>query len=126
MQTGPGIPPDWWWSTDLILGDVRIPHFLHIIITFSLSWLPCNFVYHPPYIKCKLELINVFQVGLFLSTPVQKPPSSLPDNLTDSWEDIRKLDEEELWIERTQVVTKEDHLLYFEIAKVVYHIISQI
>jgi hypothetical protein len=71
-------------------------------------------------------LINVFQVGLFLGTPVQKPSSSLPDNLTDSWEDIRKLDEEELWIERTQVVTKEDHLLYFEIAKVVYHMMSQI
>ena len=60
----------------------------------------------------------MFQVGLFLSTPVQQPPSSQADNLTDSWDEIRKLDEEELWIERTQVVTKEDHLLYFEIAKV--------
>ena len=74
--------------------------------------LPCqgNRLYDPGTDKA-------FKVGLFLSTPVQQPPSSLPDNHTDSWEEIRILDEEELWIERTQVVTKEDHLFYFEIAK---------
>ena len=42
----------------------------------------------------------------------------LPENCSDTWEDIRKLDEEEVWLERTQVVTKEDHLQYCEIAKV--------
>ena len=52
------------------------------------------------------------QVGLFLSTPVQEDP------ISDSWEEIRQLDEDELWIERTQVVTTDDHLLYSEVAKV--------
>ena len=36
----------------------------------------------------------------------------------DSWEELRKLDEEEAWVERTQVVTAEDHILYCDIAKV--------
>ena len=35
-----------------------------------------------------------------------------------AWEDIRKLDEEQNWTERTQVVTKEEHNLYIETAKV--------
>lgn len=33
------------------------------------------------------------------------------------WQEIRELDEEENWTERTQVVTKEDHQLYSEAAK---------
>lgn len=34
------------------------------------------------------------------------------------WQEIRKLDEEENWTERTQIVTKEDHKLYTEAARV--------
>ena len=34
------------------------------------------------------------------------------------WQEIRKLDEEENWTERTQILTKEDHKLYLEVAKV--------
>ncbi|XP_028403223.1 transforming acidic coiled-coil-containing protein 3-like [Dendronephthya gigantea] len=56
------------------------------------------------------------KAGLFLSTPVEKTPDLLPEDLPD-WEEIRRLDEDELWIERTQVVTKEDHLFNIEIAK---------
>lgn len=39
--------------------------------------------------------------------------------LRHSWEEIRKLDEEQNWTERTQVVTKEDHKLYIDIARVI-------
>ena len=45
-------------------------------------------------------------------------PSTKQTSPSSFWEDIRKLDEEEAWVERTQVVTKEDHILYCEIAKV--------
>lgn len=38
--------------------------------------------------------------------------------LRHDWEEIRKLDEEQNWTERTQVVTKEDHKLYIDIARV--------
>ena len=34
--------------------------------------------------------------------------------LRHDWEEIRKLDEEQNWTERTQVVTKEDHKLYID------------
>ncbi|XP_078357818.1 uncharacterized protein LOC144642671 isoform X1 [Oculina patagonica] len=37
--------------------------------------------------------------------------------LREDWEEIRKLDEEQNWTERTQVVTKEDHKLYIGIAR---------
>ena len=39
-------------------------------------------------------------------------------DLSHAWQEIRKLDEEENWTERTQILTKEDHLLYLEAAKV--------
>ncbi|XP_046850035.1 transforming acidic coiled-coil-containing protein 3-like [Xenia sp. Carnegie-2017] len=55
------------------------------------------------------------KVGIFPSTPLLK--SSVTDKHRDLWEEIRKLDEEELWIERTQILTKEDHILYGEFAK---------
>ena len=38
--------------------------------------------------------------------------------LRHDWEEIRKLDDEQNWTERTQVVTKEDHKLYIGIARV--------
>lgn len=38
--------------------------------------------------------------------------------LRHNWEEIRRLDEEQNWTERTQVVTKEDHKLYAGIARV--------
>lgn len=38
--------------------------------------------------------------------------------LSHDWQVIRNLDEEENWTERTQVVTKEDHELYTEAARV--------
>ena len=39
-------------------------------------------------------------------------------DLPHVWQEIRKLDEEENWTERTQILTKEDHTLYLEVAKV--------
>ena len=39
-------------------------------------------------------------------------------DLPHAWQEIRKLDEEENWTERTQILTKEDHKLYLEVAKV--------
>ena len=39
--------------------------------------------------------------------------------LRHNYEEIRKLDEEQNWTERTQVVTKEDHKLYIDIARVI-------
>lgn len=76
-------------------------------------------VYNVVCVKVAVQLTEliIFQAGLFLSTPEQHAPDLLPESLPD-WEEIRRLDENELWIERTQVVTKEDHLFYFEIAKV--------
>lgn len=38
--------------------------------------------------------------------------------LLHGWQAICELDEEENWTERTQVVTKEDHKLYSETARV--------
>lgn len=38
--------------------------------------------------------------------------------LRHNWEEIRKLDEEQNWTERTQVVTKEDHKLYIDLTRV--------
>ena len=42
--------------------------------------------------------------------------------LLHDWQAIRNLDEEENWTERTQVVTKEDHELYTEAARVMNYI----
>ena len=43
---------------------------------------------------------------------------SYSTELRHNWEEIRKLDEEQNWTERTQVVTKKDHKLYIDIARV--------
>ena len=36
----------------------------------------------------------------------------------DSWDAIRSLDEEENWVERNRVLSKTDHLVLIEYAKV--------
>ncbi|XP_001634776.3 transforming acidic coiled-coil-containing protein 3 isoform X2 [Nematostella vectensis] len=55
----------------------------------------------------------------FKNTPVRHRPERYKIELPqlDTWEEIRCLDEEENWTERTQVVTKEDHQLHLETAK---------
>ena len=53
----------------------------------------------------------------FKNSPAQHTiPHKREENT--AWEDIRKLDEEQNWTERTQVVTKEEHNFYIETAKV--------
>ena len=47
-----------------------------------------------------------------------RPPRYQFEELAPCWEELRKLDEEENWTERTSVVTKEDHQDYLEAAKV--------
>ena len=59
---------------------------------------------------------SLFQVS-FKNTPKHFPVKSV-------WESIRVLDDEENWLERAQVITKEDHCLNIEFALVnVSHIV---
>lgn len=65
--------------------------------------------------NCLLEPKKSSKVS-FKNSPVRHTiPYS--KELLHYWEEIRKLDEEQNWTERTQVVTKEDHKLYIDIAR---------
>ena len=63
-----------------------------------------------------LQLFIFVQVSFKNSPARHTIPHKSEENT--AWEDIRKLDEEQNWTERTQVVTKEEHNFYIETAKV--------
>lgn len=65
---------------------------------------------------CIYNFFNFIQVSFKNSPSRHTIPHKSEENT--AWEDIRKLDEEQNWTERTQVVTKEEHNFYIETAKV--------
>ena len=64
----------------------------------------------------------IYNFFIFLQVSFKNSPArhTIPHKREENtaWEDIRKLDEEQNWTERTQVVTKEEHNFYTETAKV--------
>ncbi|KAM7431597.1 Transforming acidic coiled-coil-containing protein 2 [Porites harrisoni] len=66
-------------------------------------------------INCPLEK-KLTKVS-FKNSPVHHTIVPYSTDLPHVWQEIRKLDEEENWTERTQILTKEDHKLYLEVAK---------
>ena len=64
----------------------------------------------------------IYNFFIFLQVSFKNSPArhTIPHKREENtaWEDIRKLDEEQNWTERTQVVTKEEHNFYIETAKV--------
>ena len=91
--------------------------FVHLFIHWELTE---NWKSYDVTLVCfHLLIYKLSQQVSFKNSPVRHTIPSYSDaEVRVDWEEIRKLDEEQNWTERTQVVTKEDHKLNIDAAKV--------